>query len=156
MDTQKKDHFLSEIYESQRLVELIENSADELTRRFIREIRASDDTPKYHTWDEDELYRRAYNVYSQLGKWISRETTKADIAKHYMALGAQRREEGFLLSEVVEALAMTRRFLWRKVLSEGLLDTVLDLTQALKLNHRVILFFDRAIYYTVMGYEKGK
>ena len=156
MDNQKKDRYLSEIYESQRLVELIENSADELTQRFIREIRVSEDTPQYHTYDEDELYRRAYNVYSQLGKWISRETTKADIAKHYMALGAQRRKEGFQLSEVVEALAMTRRFLWRKVLSEGLLDTVLDLTQALKLNHRVVLFFDRAIYYTVLGYEREK
>jgi hypothetical protein len=44
--------------------------------------------------------------------------------------------------------------LWRKVLGEGLLDTMLDLYQAIELNNRVMLFFDRAIYFITIGYEK--
>ncbi|TFG91783.1 MAG: hypothetical protein E4H15_05165 [Syntrophobacterales bacterium] len=71
-------------------------------------------------------------------------------------MGAQRRKEGFALSEVIQALITTRRYLWLKVLSDGLLDTALDLHKGLDLNNRVVLFFDRAIYFTAKGYEKGK
>lgn len=144
---------ITNLYECQRLVDLIEQNADELTRNFMRDVRIHAATPTYHTWDENELYERAYNVYSQLGKWISRETSKEEIAQHYRELGVQRRKEGFSLSEVILAIIKTRRHLWLKILGEGLLDTVLDHSQAMELNNRVILFFDRAIYYTILGYE---
>jgi hypothetical protein len=120
----------------------------------LRDLRQHKETPTYHTYDERELYKRAFNVYSNLGKWISRETTKEDIARHYKALGAQRKEEGFSLSEVIQALIIARRHIWLKVQSEGFLDTILDLYQAMELNNRVVLFFDRAIYYAAVGYEQ--
>ncbi len=153
-EIKQNNDIITNLYECQRLIELIEQNADELTRNFMRDVRIHSSTPTYHTWDENELYTRAFNVYSQLGKWISRETSKEEIARHYQELGAQRKKEGFALSEVVLAIIMTRRHLWLKVLGEGLLDTALDLNQAMELNNRVILFFDRAIYNTILGYEK--
>ena len=133
---------------------MIEHNADSLTKLWLADVQKHPDTPTYHKFDPDELYRRSYTVYSQLGKWISQETTKEDIAKHYIALGQRRRKEGFALSEVIQALIITRRHLWLKVLSEGLLDTALELYRAMELNNRVILFFDRAIFYTSVGYER--
>lgn len=140
----------------QRLVKLIESHADELSRNLLQDLQKRDSTSTFHMYDEKEIYKRAFNVYSHLGKWISRETTKEEIAKHYTALGAKRRKEGFSLSEIIQALIMTRRHLWLKVLAEGFLDTALDLNQALDLNNRVILFFDRAIFYVAVGYERDK
>jgi len=139
---------------SQKLVELIENDADKLTKMWLEDVQKRPETPTYHTFDPNELYHRAHRVYSQLGKWISHETNKEEIAAYYTAMGAQRRKEGFALSEVIQALIITRRYVWLKVLSEGLLDTALDMYKALDLINRVILFFDRAIYYTAKGYEK--
>ena len=141
---------------SQKLVELIERNADQLATKWLEDVRKRPETPTYHTFDRDRLYRRVHLVYSHLGKWISYENTKEDIAAYYTALGAQRRREGFGLSEVIEALMLTRRYIWLKVLSDGFLDTALDLHKAMELNNRVVLFFDRAIYYTAVGYEKEK
>ncbi len=138
----------------QKLVDLIERNASELTNNWLADVRRELSLPTYHRFDNLELYNRAYRVYSQLGRWISRETTKEEIARDYMALGAERRKEGFALSEVIQALILIRRNLWKKILEEGLLDTTLDLYQAIELNNRVMRFFDRAIYYTVVGYEK--
>jgi hypothetical protein len=84
---------------------------------------------------------------------MSNETSKEDIKKIFMALGKRRREEGFALSEVIQALTITRRHLWLLVRSEGLMDTALDLYQAIDLINRSVLFFDRAIYFTAVGYE---
>jgi hypothetical protein len=141
---------------SQRLVEMIESSADELARRWLEDVGQRPETPTYHTFDQKLLYRRAREVYSQLGRWISHETTKEDIAAYYTDIGSQRRKEGFALSEIISALIITRRHIWVKVLSDGVLDTALHLNQALELNNRVLVYFDRAIYYTAVGYERGE
>lgn len=141
---------------STRLVRMIENNADELTKKWLTIVRRHPGTPTYHKYDETALYNRAYRVYSQLGNWLSQETDKDFIARHYNALGARRRREEFALSEVVQALILTRRVLWFKIMSDGLLDSALELHLALELNNQVAYFFDRAIYFTVVGYEQGK
>ena len=140
---------------SQNLIDLIEKNADMLTRSWLHDVRQHGDTLSYQRFDEKKLYDRAFAVYSQIGKWVSRKTSKEDIAKYFKSLGRERREEGFELSEVVYALILEKRHLWLKVLSSGMLDTALDLHQALELNNRVVLFFDRAIYYTVQGFQEG-
>jgi hypothetical protein len=141
---------------SQKLVDLIERNAADLTNSWLAEIRKETSMLTYQHFDQAALYERAFLVFSQLGKWISHETSKEDVAKDYTALGAARRREGFALSEVIQALILIRRNLWRKVMEEGLLDTTYDLYQALELNNRVALFFDRAIFYTACGYEQKK
>lgn len=140
---------------SRKLVDLIEGNAQNLTLRCLRDLRTHACCPTYHGYDEDELFDRIFNVYSQLGKWLSRMTSKQEIKDHYTALGKQRRMEGFALSEVIMALIIIRRHIWLKVLSEGFIDSALDLNLALELNNRVVLFFDRATYYTTVGFEQG-
>ena len=139
---------------SKNLVELIERSADELTNQYLEDVKQHSHLPTYRAFDEKELYKRAYRVYSQLGKWISRETTKEEVRSYWTALGRQRRREGFPFSEIALSLCHIRRLLWGKIQAAGLMDTALDLYQAMDLYHRVIVFFDRAIYYSAVGYEE--
>ncbi len=141
---------------SRKLIDLIEKNADELTGNWLSEIRKDNSLTTYHRFDNAMLYDRAYRVYSQLGRWVSYETTKEQIETEYLALGAERRKEGFALSEVIRAIILIRRTLWRKIMEEGFLDTAFDLYQAIELNQRMTLFFDRAIYSTVCGYEKSQ
>ncbi len=138
---------------SMTLVELIERDADHLTKRWMEIVRAHEDLPTYQVYDPEKLYERGFRVYSQLGHWLSAETTRDDIKTMYTELGAQRRREGFRLSELLESFIITRRVLWAKIESEGLLDTALDLNQALALNDRALVFFDRAMFYAAQGYE---
>jgi len=141
---------------SQKLVDLIERNAADLTNSWLADIRKDPNTLTYRRFDPNAVYHRAFRVYSQLGKWVSHETSKEEVARDYRALGDERRKEGFALSEVIQALILIRRNLWRKVMEEGLLDSTYDLYQAIELNNRVALFFDRAIFYTACGYEQKK
>ena len=138
-----------------RLVTLIERNADRLSRAWLADVQRRSETPTYHAYSPDVLYQRVFRVYSQLSRWICKDTTKEEIAEHYTALGRQRFAEGFALAEVIEALILTRRHLWLLVLSEGFLETAVDLHGALDLNARVVLFFDRAMYFTAVGFEEA-
>jgi len=140
---------------SAKLVTLIERNADQLSKRFVGLVQSNEHTPTYHRFDQKELYDRAFVVYSQLGKWLSTATTKDEVIRLYAELGARRRREGFALSEVLQALVITKRLLWEKIESEGLLDTALHLNQALELRHLTAQFFDRAMVGAARGYESA-
>jgi len=152
---EKTEDVLFQTQASRKLVDLIERSADELSRNYITEIGRDPRMPTYKTLDADDLYGRTYSVYSQLGKWISRETSREEIKAYWKGLGRRRRQEGFPFSEIVLSLSHERLLLWRKIEADGLLDTALDLYQALDLQHRVLVFFDLALFYAALGYEES-
>ena len=89
---------------SEKLVKLIEDNADILTKNWLRDVQQNPSTPTYQTFPEERLYQRAHFVYSQLGHFISRETAKGEVREYYTKLGAERFEEGFALYEVVSAI----------------------------------------------------
>ena len=136
------------------LAEFIERNSEELTKNWLRIVRNHQLTRSYGAFDEDKLYDRALAVYTQLGRWLSRDVTKGDIETSFTALGTMRRREGFYLAEVIRALIVTRRVLWFRIQAEGLLGSVMDPQMALDLNNRVVLFFDRAMYFTTLGFER--
>jgi len=140
---------------TRRFIKMIETRADKVAKLWLKEVRQSRYTPTYHTFPEEELFERAMAVYERLGYWLSPETKKEEIRHFYMNLGQRRYHEGFRLEEVVMALILLKRYLWLEVLSEGLTTTNLELYQALELNNQVVLYFDRAIYYTIVGYMEA-
>ena len=135
------------------LITLIEKSADELTKKWMDVVRTHPDMPTYRTYDEGKLYERAYSVYSQLGKWLSDETSKEEIHDIYFTLGKQRREENFKLSELLLALVITRRVLWLMLPKGDFLEDVSSLYDGLDVTNHTILFFDRAMVFAAQGYE---
>jgi hypothetical protein len=143
------------MHPTKNLVSLIERDAESLAKRWLEIVRTHPGTPTFHHWDESQLFARVYKVYSYLGRSISDQTTREDIEREYVALGRQRFAEGFALSEVIQALIISRRVLWLKIEADGFLDTAMDLHLGLDLNNKVIVFFDRAICYTAIGYEEA-
>jgi hypothetical protein len=140
---------------SKKLLRLIENNADDLAKKWIAQVKSREELPTYQNYDEKQLHKLAFSVYSQLGKWLSKDTSKSDIARQYVALGKRRRQEGFALSEVLLALVIHRRILWFKVQADGFLDDVISLKAGMDLNNSVVLFFDRAMYFAAKGFEKN-
>ena len=138
---------------SKKYVELVEKNSVKLTERVMKDIKKHPGTKTYRTYDDAQLSKRIFNVYNEFGKWMSTATTMENIKEVYTALGKQRRQEGFALSEVIQTLIITRRHIWLLVESEGWLDTALDLRLAIDLINRSVLFFDRAIYFTALGFE---
>jgi len=138
---------------SQKLVQLIETHADELSRRWMKDVRQHRDTFTYHHFPEEKLLERAFEVYSQLSRWIKDDSQHDEVEHIYTKLGIERYREGFRLSEVVKALILTEHHLWLFILEQGLLDSATELYQVLDLYNHIILFFNRAIHFTVKGFE---
>lgn len=138
---------------SARVVHLIEDHAEELSRGLLDDLQSNPRTPAYHRLDREELRSRLYDVFRHLGRWLG-DTTEEHVEVVYNELGRKRRAEGIPLGEVVCALILTKYHLRDYIRTCGLMDSAVELYQEQELQRRVGRFFDRAVYHTVRGYER--
>jgi len=137
---------------SVRLVQMIEDHAEALTRELIKDLQTNPRTPHYHHLSYEELHYRTYSVYRNLGHWISQGSEEA-IASKYAELAVRRYAEGVPLEEIVFALVSTKHHLYAYVRTTGLMDSAVELHQERELRRLVGSFYDKAIYYAVMAFE---
>ncbi len=139
---------------SDRLVQIIQDHARELTQGVLNDLAKNPRTAAYHMLPRTELHNRVYDVYRNLGQWIT-EKAEGPVSSTYMALGRTRRAEGIPLQQVVQALIVTKRHIVSYVRSSLPVDTAVELHQEEELNLMLGRFFDNAIYFTVKGYEQA-
>lgn len=139
---------------SEKMVNLIKENASTLTDRVMKDILSREETRGYRNLNKEILAERVFDVFNRLDSWLMGDKAKAEVRSHYMALGKQRFHEGITLHELVMALMLIKRHLWLYVLEKQFFDSSFEMHQALEFNNRVVLFFDRAIYFSTMGYER--
>jgi hypothetical protein len=137
---------------SARLIRAIEQHAEELTKGVIAELRRNPRTPAYHGLANPELHHRVYTVYRNLGRWIG-EKDETALEAAYGELGRTRRSEGIALSEVVHALHLIKEHLRAYIQSVAVTSSAVDVYQEEQLHLLMDRFFDKAVYFTVRGYE---
>jgi len=137
---------------SRRLVQIIEDHAEQLTRDLIDDLRSNNRTPHYHQLSREELHLRTYDVYRNLGRWLNDETESA-IESSYIQLGKKRFAEGIPLNEIVYSLGLIKNHLLEYIHFSGMADSAVELHGDRELQRLVGRFFDKAVYYTVAGYE---
>ena len=136
-----------------RLVRLIEKHSDELAASLIERLHHSSRTVDYFRVPDEEMQRDAGAIYRQLGDWLQNKT-ETDIEYHYTQLGSRRAEQGVSISDFVWALVITKENLWRFLQSHAIIDRMFDLYGELELVQMVDQFFDRALYYATVGYQR--
>jgi len=137
-----------------RLVRLIEGHSDELSLGLSEQIRKSERTSDFRKILPQELQLAATEVYRNLGEWLLQKT-EVDIAGRFKAIAARRAEEGISLHQFVWALMLTRDHLFQFLRREAFADTIVELHGELELHQLLNQFFDRAVYYGIVGYEQA-
>lgn len=139
---------------SWNVIRLIETNADALAdglwARMEHSLRLRDFREKV---PKEELRQRAYEIYRHLGEWLQ-NTSENDVERRYVAVGERRAGQGVQLSQLVLAIVATKEHLWEHITHEALTDRAVDLFQVLELSRSVEKFFDRAIYFATIGYER--
>ena len=142
-------------YLSGRLTTLVEAHADRLTRDTVNKLQSSQQTPSYRKLPYGELHFRVNEVYQNLGRWLW-EKTDAVIQSWYNELGERRCTEGIPLSEVLWALTVTKQQLIDDLDACTIADSAIELYRRQELDRLIGHFFDRAAYYTAVGYERSR
>lgn len=102
---------------------------------------------------EEELRQRTYEIYSNLGEWLEFKSDQ-DIERRYIAIGERRAGQGVRLSQLLLAIVATKEHIWEHITDEVLTEHAGEIVQVLELSRAIEAFFDRAVYYAAVGYER--
>jgi hypothetical protein len=138
---------------SYRLVRLIESHADALASGLEERVQDNPQVMHFRTVPAHELRERVYEIYRHLGEWLLGKHEQ-DIENRYREIGSRRARQKVPLSEVVQAIVLTKENLWEFLKSEAVMDRAVEIMGELELLQMLEMFFDRAIYYAAVGYEE--
>lgn len=138
----------------EKFIRLVEEHADQLTRKWVNEVRHHPSTKSYHDLSDIILSKRIHSVYRRFGDWLlSKDLGNKKNAEFFMKIGRERSHEGAKASEVIYAVILARAVLWHYVIEQGVINTTIDMHQALEFYHTVNNFFDKAVYFVAVGFE---
>ncbi len=143
-----KRNFLSD-----KLIRIIEQNVEVISLRWLKDVSTNHSTPNYAKFPPEASFARIRIVIEQFGKWLGGNYSDEDVRNFYRQLGANRKMEGFGISEVISALSLTKKHIWEFALSQHMWTKTIDIFMSLEIERRLMLFFDIAAYHIAKGYE---
>jgi len=138
-----------------KLVQHMKTNADRMSERVSDKVRASGKCQDLLSKVTVEERRRdGQQTYRDLTDWLATETDSS-IEERYIALGVRRAQQGVPFSNLFWAVCIAHEHLWEYVQEECLLDEPVEFWGGVKLLHSITQFFDRALYFALLGYEKA-
>jgi len=138
-----------------KLVRLIEKHSEELAQGLTEQIRTSERMCDFRKVPPAELELAAVEVYRNLGEWLLQKT-EDDIESRFGAIATRRAAEGVGLHQFVWALIISRDHLWRFLQREAFACNVVELYGELEVHQMLNQFFDRAVCYGILAYDKAR
>ena len=138
-----------------RLVRLIEAHSEQLSRGLTEKVWNCPRCSDLNKIPADEFQARTQEIYRNLSDWLLYKT-EAEVERRYTQLGARRAGQGVAFSHFVWAVTATKEYVRDFVLREGLVDSAVDLYGELELLALLGQFFERAVYYAAVGYERQR
>lgn len=137
-----------------KLVRLIETHSESLTTTLLQRVQTSELTPSYRHVPVDDLKGRVGEIYSHLGEWLLGKSS-FDIERRYEEIGARRVHQNVPVSELIWVIILTKENLWEFLQKESTPEKAAEAFGELEMLQLLDQFFDRAIYYASVGYERA-
>ncbi len=139
---------------SDKLIWLVERQADHLGKRWARMLREHPATASYHNFNDEYLERSIREVYRNLSDYIEDAHSAEQLARLFMDIGVRRKTQGVPLHELVFAIILARRNIWNFIMEEETFSSAFKFHQVNEFWQRIMIFFDKNIYFVVHGYTK--
>ncbi|ANT65888.1 hypothetical protein [Prosthecochloris sp. CIB 2401] len=140
----------------QRFTGLIENHAESLSKRWAEEVLSNDLTAGYRSFSRQELHDIVFSRFRTLGEWLSRrEGHDRELSLNFCKIGGERHAAGIKSSDMVYSFMIEREMLMSYVQEEGIITEGIDLRRALEFTAELSHFYDKAIYFALVGYEEA-
>jgi len=138
-----------------KLVQHMKANAERMSEEVIRKIRSSERCNQLlQVLPAEEQKRSTLDIYRDLTAWLGTESD-ATIEQRYKSLGMLRAQQGVPFSNIYWAICIAHEHLWGYMQQECLLEEPVEFWGGVILLHSLTQFFDRALYFALVGYEKA-
>ncbi len=140
------------VFLSNVLVKLIERHLQTINDRWLAEIAQKLPPLAGHL---DKLSAINRNILRGIQYWLGRGTDTLGV-EEFIEAGNELRAMNVPFPEMLTAMALSRKSLWKQMVGERILSTPLEIYTALELNNRVIFFYDKINFFIAQGYMRTR
>ena len=138
---------------ARKFIDHVDTHADHLCEEFMQKIRRSEKCSEMlRRVPVEDQRRTTRQIYENLTDWLLTNTDTVT-EERYVGLGMRRASQKVPLSELFWAVCSTREYFWEYTERETLLDKPEDFWGGVRLLYSLDRFFDRALYFVIVGYE---
>jgi hypothetical protein len=141
---------------SLKLIDLVEENAEEIAKEWVVEVKKNKRTPTYQKIPAEKLIPRAVEFYHELRKMLMSSGTYEETQAYLLQYAKTCYEENIPLHEAIYALAMMRRQMWLFAEFQVAFNTVVERQSAIDSVTRVIRMMDYAVYNIIRNYQEFK
>ncbi len=137
---------------STRLVRLIEDNWEEITRRVVSEIKNNPETRTLAACPESDLRAWCREILENLGYLLTANKDQ-EVQRRFEVLGRMRFEENIPLPEAVLRFHILKQKIKSFINEQGFSMNAVQLYASEELALRMSRFFDESVYRVVRGYQ---
>lgn len=132
----------------------IQRFHDDIRDNFLEDTLHKREILTHYQLAEPMLVDVANGILSEFTKNIDKKTPVEAIADRYVQLGIRCCDDGLSFSEMTRVFILLKRHIWLFFQESNFAGQPFDVRSIVALNNRTTLFFDRALYYFLVGYEQ--
>ena len=141
---------------SDELVNVVQNNSQKIIDLWLKDITTNPSTKAYHFFDQKDLFSKGMFIIGQFEVWLKGKKGESAYRDFYYSLGRQRKKEAIPIEDLVSSLSLLKKHIWMFTYSFGVWEKAVDMYRMFELSERLVYFFDKASYYTVMGYNQTR
>jgi hypothetical protein len=132
----------------------IQRFHEEICEAFLEDTFDKRELLAHYQLGREMLTDLAGTILTEFVANIDRRTTVEVIADRYVQLGIRCCEDGLSFSEMIRVFILLKRHIWLFFQESNFAGQPFDVRSIVALNNRTALFFDRAMYYFLVGFEQ--
>jgi hypothetical protein len=140
---------------NQRLTEIVKDKREEILNLWSEDFKETRTLRVNDGVDENKWKRYMGDVLEGFENTIDKDISKYRLCLDFTKIGDEFFKDNYALHDIINALTLLKKVVLEVVTAEGFFTTAYQLYQLQELNNRVVLYFDRAIYYASLGYEEN-
>jgi len=138
-----------------KLVQHMKVNAERMSDEVFHKIRRSEKCGVLVSkLSAEEQRHYTADIYEDLTAWLATESDAA-IEHRYSALGRLRAQQGIPFSNLYWAACIAHEHLWQYIEQECLFDEPVEFWGGVNLLRSLTQFFDRVLYFALLGYEQA-
>lgn len=134
------------------IIHFLEGNISTLSNAFYEQVEHSKELKTYRQIDKSIVIERAENVFNQLINWLKTGASNVDAEKYFESVGSERFQEGFPITEVINALYVTKKIFWSFIAWKEELFNKYDYLQIIEYMTVLNNFFDIGNIFIIKGY----
>ena len=138
---------------SDELVNVVESNSQKIVNLWLDDIASNPSTKAYHDFKRTDMFPRAMFIIGQFGAWLKGVKSESEFRAFFHGLGLMRKKDGVALADLVSSLSLLKKHIWMFTYSFGVWDKTVDIYRMFELGERLVYFFDKATFFTILGYE---